>query len=70
MRWIRDKISGHNPDRKFEEALHAVEELGSLSRDLQDKLEPYREEKDPFIAMWKDAYQNRQLANLYKGPRR
>lgn len=70
MRWIRDKLYGRKPDLKFEEALNAVDELGTMSRDLNSRLEPYQAEDDPFIAMWKDAYQNRQMANLHKGHRR
>lgn len=70
MRWIRDKLHGQKPDPKFEQALHVVDEVGELSRDLKEKLEPYRAEDDPFIAMWKDAYQSRQIGNIYKGPRK
>lgn len=71
MRWIREKLYGPpEPDQKFEEALHIVDEVGTLSRELESKLEPYRATDDPFIAMWADAYQKRQMANLHKGPHR
>lgn len=68
MSWIREKLHGHHrTDKKFEDAMHAVDELGTMSREINSRLTPYRAEDDPFISMWKDAYQNRQMANLHKG---
>lgn len=64
--WLREKIHGPKHDRKFEEALHVVDEFGAMSRDLNSKLEPYRACDDPFIAMWTDAHNRQQMARLIR----
>lgn len=69
-KWIREKIHGHRQDAKLVEAMHVVDELGTMSRELNARLEPYRKVDDPFIAMWIDAHNNQSMAKLVRGQKR
>lgn len=67
-KWIREKIHGRRQDEKFDEALHVVDEIGTMSRELNSRLEPYRQADDPFIAMWTDAHNKNQMTKLVRDP--
>lgn len=65
--WIREKLhTDHSP--RMTEALHLTDEIGEKARELRERLEPFKMERDPFIALWASCYETIQEGRIHEGP--
>lgn len=76
MSWLHEKFGlphDRPEDTAFRRAMHAANELTTMTRSLREQLKPYCSEDDPFTSIMKkhemaQEYDEGQIRDIHHGP--
>jgi hypothetical protein len=65
-----EKLTGAPHQHSLADSVRAAKNgLSESARSINERLAPYNDAPDPFMAAFADLYEVRQEANIYRGPR-